>query len=50
MGECLLWLLVVAEKPNVARSIADVNGADQKQDGYMEGDSYLASWYIDHLV
>ncbi len=29
--------LVIAEKPSVARSIAGVIGADQKKDGYMEG-------------
>ena len=42
--------LVIAEKPSVARSIAGVIGADQKQDGYMEGNGYLVSWCIGHLV
>ena len=42
--------LVIAEKPSVARSIAGVIGADEKQDGYMEGNGYLVSWCIGHLV
>ena len=32
------------------RSIAGVIGADKKQDGYMEGNGYLVSWCIGHLV
>lgn len=42
--------LVIAEKPSVARSIAAVIGATQKQNGYMEGSGYLVSWCIGHLV
>ncbi len=42
--------LVIAEKPSVARSIAGVIGANKKQDGYMEGNGYLVSWCIGHLV
>ena len=42
--------LVIAEKPSVARSIAGVIGADKKQDGYMEGNGYLVSWCVGHLV
>lgn len=42
--------LVIAEKPSVARSIAGVIGADQKRDGYMEGNGCLVSWCIGHLV
>ena len=42
--------LVIAEKPSVARSIAGVIGADKKQDGYFEGNGYLVSWCIGHLV
>ena len=44
------YQLVIAEKPSVARSIAGVIGADQKKDGYMEGNGYLVSWCIGHLV
>ena len=42
--------LIIAEKPSVAHSIAGVIGADQKRDGYMEGNGYLVSWCIGHLV
>lgn len=42
--------LVIAEKPSVARSIATVIGADEKQNGYWQGDGYLVSWCIGHLV
>jgi len=42
--------LIIAEKPSVAQSIASVLGATQKQDGYMEGNGYLVSWCVGHLV
>ena len=43
-------ILVIAEKPSVARSIAGVIDANKKQDGYFEGNGYLVSWCIGHLV
>ena len=43
-------LLVITEKPSVARSIANVIGAYKRQDGYFEGSGYLVSWCIGHLV
>lgn len=42
--------LVVAEKPSVAQSIAKVIGANKRQDGYLEGNGYLVSWCVGHLV
>jgi len=42
--------LVVTEKPSVARSIATVIGATEKQNGYWQGGGYLVSWCIGHLV
>ena len=42
--------LVIAEKPSVARSIATVIGANEKQTGYWQGGGYLVSWCIGHLV
>ena len=42
--------LVIAEKPSVARSIAAVIGATEKQNGYWQGGGYLVSWCIGHLV
>ena len=44
------YQLVIAEKPSVARTIAAIIGATQKQNGYMEGNGYLVSWCIGHLV
>ena len=42
--------LVIAEKPSVAQSIATVLGATQRKDGYLEGNEYLVSWCVGHLV
>ena len=42
--------LVIAEKPSVARSIAEVIGAAENHDGYMEGNGYVVSWCVGHLV
>ena len=42
--------LVIAEKPSVAQSIAAVLGASQRKDGYLEGNEYLVSWCVGHLV
>ncbi len=51
MGECLLsYQLVVSEKPSTAQAYAKVLGATNRQDGYWEGNGYLVSWCIGHLV
>ncbi len=42
--------LVIAEKPSVARSISEVIGATEIGDGYMEGNGYIVSWCVGHLV
>ena len=42
--------LVIAEKPSVAQSIAKVLGADERKDGYMEGNGSIVSWCAGHLV
>ena len=42
--------LVIAEKPSVARDIANVLGAVQKRNGYLEGNGYQVTWCIGHLV
>ena len=42
--------LVIAEKPSVAKSIAEVLGALDRQDGYFEGGGYLVSWCVGHLI
>ena len=43
-------ILVIAEKPSVAQTIAAALGAKKKQDGYIEGGKYLISWCVGHLV
>ena len=42
--------LVIAEKPSVAQSIAKVLGVNNRKDGYIEGNGYLISWCVGHLV
>ena len=42
--------LVICEKPSVAKSIASVLGVTSRADGYFEGNGYLISWCIGHLV
>ena len=42
--------MVIAEKPSVAQSIAKVIGATSRKDGYMEGNNYIVSWCVGHLV
>ena len=42
--------LVSAEKPSVAMALASVIGARTRKDGYVEGNGYLVSWCVGHLV
>ena len=42
--------LVICEKPSVAKSIASVLDVTSRADGYFEGNGYLISWCIGHLV
>ena len=44
------YQLVIAEKPSVAQSIAKVLGVTNKKDGYLEGNNYLISWCVGHLI
>ena len=39
----------IAEKPSVAREIAEVLGATKKMNGYMEGNGYQVTWTFGHL-
>ena len=50
IGGILIAKLIVAEKPSVAMAYAKVLGATSRQDGYLEGNGYLVSWCIGHLV
>ncbi|USK39888.1 DNA topoisomerase III [Cytobacillus firmus] len=42
--------LVLAEKPSVAREIARVLGCRQSHKSYMEGDKYIVTWALGHLI
>ena len=42
--------LVLAEKPSVAKDIARVIGAGRKNNGYYEGNNYIVTWALGHLV
>ena len=43
-------IAVSGEKPSVARDIARILGASEKQDGYLSGNGYLVTWAFGHLV
>ena len=42
-------IVCIAEKPSVAKDIADVLGAKQRKDGYYEGNGYQVTWTFGHL-
>ncbi|HIX23831.1 MAG TPA: DNA topoisomerase III [Candidatus Lachnoclostridium avicola] len=42
--------LVIAEKPSVGRDIARVLGCRKQSDGALEGDKYIVTWGLGHLV
>ena len=42
--------LVIAEKPSVARSIAAVIGATDRQEGYFQASGYIVTWCVGHLA
>ena len=42
--------LIIAEKPSVAQTVAAALGVKQKNDGYIEGNGYLVSWCVGHLI
>ncbi len=41
--------VIIAEKPSVAKNIADAFKIKQRRDGYFEGDDYLVTWAFGHL-
>ncbi|MCD8107047.1 MAG: DNA topoisomerase 3 [Oscillospiraceae bacterium] len=43
-------ILVISEKPSVAKSLSKVLGANTRKDGYMEGNGYIVSWCLGHLA
>ncbi len=42
-------ILIIAEKPSLARNIADAIGNMKRGDGFLYGDTYLVSWAFGHL-
>ena len=42
-------IVCIAEKPSVAKEIADILGARNKRDGYYEGNNYQVTWTFGHL-
>ena len=42
--------VIIAEKPSVAKNIADAFNIRAKQDGYFEGEEYLITWAFGHLL
>ena len=42
--------LVIAEKPSVGRDIARVLSCGKKNNSYMEGENYIVTWALGHLV
>ena len=42
-------ILIIAEKPSLARNIADAIGKLQRRQGYLEGEGYIVTWAFGHL-
>ena len=42
--------LVLAEKPSVARELARVLGCKKSGEGFLEGERYIVTWALGHLV
>ena len=43
-------ILIVCEKPSVGRTIAAIVRATQAKDGYIEGNNYIVTWAVGHLI
>ena len=43
-------MLVIAEKPSAGADIAKVLGCSKKEKGYIEGERYIVTWAIGHLI
>jgi DNA topoisomerase-3 len=50
IGVIMGKILVIAEKPSVARDYARVLKCTTKRDGYLEGEGYVVSWALGHLI
>ena len=43
-------ICIIAEKPSVAREIAAIVGAENKEEGFLYGNNYTVTWALGHLV
>ena len=43
-------IALIAEKPSVAKDIARIIGATQRNDGYLFGNGYMVTWAFGHLI
>ncbi len=43
-------ILIVPEKPAAGNDIAKVVGASEKHNGYLEGEKYVVTWAVGHLI
>ena len=43
-------ICIIAEKPSVSRDIARIVGANNRQDGFLEGNGYMVTWAMGHLI
>lgn len=42
--------LIIAEKPSVGKTYANILGVTQMKDGYMESDTWIVTWSVGHLI
>lgn len=49
-GSDMAKTLVLAEKPSVGRELARVLGCKKSGNGYLEGEKYIVTWALGHLV
>jgi len=42
--------LIITEKSSVGQAYAKVLGVKNREDGYLEGNGYIVSWCVGHLV
>jgi DNA topoisomerase-3 len=43
-------ICILAEKPSVAREIAAIVGANNREDGFLHGNNYMVTWALGHLI
>ena len=43
-------IALIAEKPSVAKDIARIIGATQRNDGYLSGNGYMVTWAFGRLI